>query len=572
MEPVPEVVRLPAGARSSTSRQVGALNLPRRLLVYATPVAAWLAFAGWLCHDFLRKAEAERAALRDRGETILVALQSGIRAITRSRSKRYSFFRQSRDALLKRLIDERASLLAEGELVPDELESRIETLSALRIGGTERLQASLDELAKSPSVFAIGILPAAGEAIMSVGELTRWAVGEPEDGHEAWMDGALILTRKMTEPPSEWIRRELGEEIKKRYLAARNRGRSDGKGPAPAPPREAKAPDQPRPPPPPPAHSKDAVLPAPSDGQKPESSPKQQDPTRGPIYARLALSRGELATAITQHLRMACTAGLFGLVAAALLAIVWDVSIRNREQAAELAVAGARNEHLREMQLAGAGLAHELRNPLNVLRGTAQAMLGAGDMENDVRGGLKCMVAEIDRVVSRLNGFVSFSRVPSPERSSVNAKQVAEQVVGLLQHASDANNTEVEFSDLPVIQADPGLFRQVIFNLLHNALRATEASGAVQVRAIRKEKSKATIEVSDTGIGVPEDIQGELFRPYCTGWDEGTGLGLSIVRQIALAHGWEVGYRPNEGGGSTFWIAGIEVVRSDGQPGPETSA
>lgn len=518
--------------------------MPRRLLVYATPVAAWLAFAGWLHRDFLRKAEAQRAALRDRGETILVALQSGIRAIIRSRSGRRNPVRASRDALLKRLTDERDLLLADAEPVPAELESRIETLSKMTVGHTERLRASLEELAKNPSVFAIGILDAKGEAVLSVGELARWGVGKPEPNQEAWPEGALILTRKMTQPPSEWIRRELGEEIRKRFTAAHGWGKAGDHSPSPDG-RERSRSGSPRP---------------------------KQEPSPGPVYARLVLSQGELTAAISQHRTMAATAGLIGLAAAALFAVVWDVSIRNREQAAELAVAATRNEHLREMQLAGAGLAHETRNPLNVLRGTTQAMLGTGDMGSDVREGLERMVAEIDRVVSRLNGFVSFSKVPSPELAPVDARQTAEQVVGLLQHANDASRTEVEILDLPLIQADPGLFRQMIFNLLHNALRATEESGTVQVRARHKEKSEATIEVADTGIGVPEAIRGELFRPYCTGWDGGTGLGLSIVRQIALAHGWEVGYHPNEDGGSTFWIAGIDVVKSDGQSESETDA
>jgi nitrogen-specific signal transduction histidine kinase len=58
-------------------------------------------------------------------------------------------------------------------------------------------------------------------------------------------------------------------------------------------------------------------------------------------------------------------------------------------------------------------------------------------------------------------------------------------------------------------------------------------------------------------------MEEKLFRPYCSAWPGGIGLGLSIVRQLALAQGWRVGYRPNPGGGSVFWISGIEITELD---------
>jgi len=270
---------------------------------------------------------------------------------------------------------------------------------------------------------------------------------------------------------------------------------------------------------------------------------------------------------------MAFAAGGIGLLAAVVLAVAWHISIQNRENRAALELAEAQNLHLREMQLAGAGLAHEMKNPLNVVRGTAQGMLQRAERVDSERQALECILDEIDRIVSRLNGFLSFSRVPKPDWSAFSARDVVEEVATLLGHGAENGELEIRVDDLPIIRADRALFRQVIFNLLHNAVRATEDGGSICVRAARNGRSHVTVEVVDTGMGVPEDLRNGLFRPYCSGWPEGTGLGLSIVRQIALVHGWEVGYRPNSEKGTIFWVSDIEIEETadESAAGPEAN-
>jgi len=284
------------------------------------------------------------------------------------------------------------------------------------------------------------------------------------------------------------------------------------------------------------------------------------------------MSQGELASVIRQHAVMGLTAGAIGLIAAAVLAGAWHVSIRNRDQASALELAEAQNQHLREMQLAGAGLAHEIRNPLNVLRGTAQGM--SEDCQQTGRQGQSAqrMLDEIDRIVSRLNAFLSFSNLATPEIAPVDAKQIVEEVGALLQHGLEDGKLEIAVDDLPSIRADRTLFRQIVFNLLHNAARATRDSGSVRVEAVRSDRSHLTLEVTDTGLGVSEELRERLFRPYCAGGEGGSGLGLSIVRQLAIAHGWQVGYRPNPDGGSTFWVASIEIAENEGGDEAATDA
>lgn len=545
----------------------------RSRLVYFALAAAWAAFAWWLYRDYVAKVAAERASLRAQGEAILVALESSIGALSRFQDRRGD---QPRDSWYAELRDRRI----------------------------EQLKASLDELVQNPypPIFAVSILDSGGESIVSSGDMERWNIELAGSNDENWLDGALLLTRTVDTSRSEWIRpgkrsffmepllrpfrgmedrerrrsrhpdfwKNLGltadqekkyGEIQKSFAANLQAAKSEGERAAlfsqmqqdfqsilteeQAKKLEAMMVDEE------------------GAGEDRQSRPEERGRSSSPVYARLVLSQGELASIIQHHAHMALLAGMVGLVAAVFLGVAWHSSIKNREQVAALEVAEAQNLHLREMQLAGAGLAHEMKNPLNIVRGTAQGMLQNGNKPAKERQALERMLDEIDRVVSRLNEFLSFSRMPKPEFSPVSVRQVVDQVSSLLHHGMEAENPKIAVSELPTILADRRLFRQIVFNLLHNGVRATEEAGSVRVYAAATGPTTVRLEVSDSGTGVPEGMRDSLFRPYCTGWSGGTGLGLCIVRQLALAHGWKVGYRPSQDGGSTFWISGIELFKGE---------
>ena len=499
----------------------------RRSVVYLVPLMAWLAFAGWLWQGSAAKVAAEKASLRAQGEAILVALESGMGALARIDMGRLEEARAALAELEEQAENEGDDLSWEYQWRLSEARARFEAMSRYRLGRLGQLQASLDELVQSAGVLAVSVVDSQGRTVVSAGDVSRWTAERPTEDHEVWLEGALALTRKVTPRRAQWIRPDVarrsgfgGDGGPYGHHYGRSRDRGGGRGSA--------------------------------GGAKP-----------GPIYSRLILSQGELAAIVAQHRAMALTAGAVGLLAAAVLAAAWHTSIKSREQAAALGLAEAQNQHLREMQLAGAGLAHEIKNPLNVLRGTAQAMLQGEGQTPEQREQLECMLDEIDRMVSRLDEFLSFSRVPTPELAPVRTAQVVEQVAALLQHGAEGAAVAIEVGELPTVQADRGLLRQVVFNLLHNAARAAGESGQVRVAAVADGSSRVTLEVCDSGVGVPEELRDQLFRPYCSGWQGGTGLGLSIVRQIAAAHGWKVGYRPNEDSGSTFWVSHIQVVNDD---------
>ena len=103
------------------------------------------------------------------------------------------------------------------------------------------------------------------------------------------------------------------------------------------------------------------------------------------------------------------------------------------------------------------------------------------------------------------------------------------------------------------------MLRQALFNLLLNATQAVGVGGEIQIVAARN-GTEATLEVRDTGSGVPLERRREIFKPYFTTNEKGTGLGLAVVQQIVLAHGWEIECLPNEPHGAVFRITHLKPM------------
>jgi len=103
------------------------------------------------------------------------------------------------------------------------------------------------------------------------------------------------------------------------------------------------------------------------------------------------------------------------------------------------------------------------------------------------------------------------------------------------------------------------MFRQVLFNLVLNAIQALPEGGEIQVVAQRGVNAEATLEIRDNGPGIPLEQRREIFKPYFTTQQKGTGLGLAIVQQIVLAHGWEVECLSNHPKGAVFRLTHLKA-------------
>ena len=250
-----------------------------------------------------------------------------------------------------------------------------------------------------------------------------------------------------------------------------------------------------------------------------------------------------------------------GAVVLVCLGILWSTSVRLAQAQGRTKLLEAETRHLRELGEAAAGLAHETRNPLGLVRGWAQT-LASEPGQGTQQGSAEAIVEECDRVVARLNQFLAFARPREPVLASVNVGEMVAQLTPLLETDLEEHRLQLqgpEPSQTPTIRADTEMLRQAVFNLLQNAIQFAHPDTTVEVRFTSGHNGSYRLEVADRGTGVAtEDIE-RLFAPYFSTRPGGTGLGLAIVRRIATAHDWKAGYRPRTGGGSVFWLDGIHA-------------
>lgn len=240
-----------------------------------------------------------------------------------------------------------------------------------------------------------------------------------------------------------------------------------------------------------------------------------------------------------------------------LAALYWAFQLNLRAFSAEHGrrLAELQAQQWQELSQAASGLAHEIRNPLGLIRGWAQRIAQretAGSSASEAR----LIVEESDRLAARLTQFLSFARPFEVHPEPIDLDSLVEELLHLVEPDCQTKSVRCVYSAEPkglFVKADRDLLRQALFNLLHNAIKYTKEGSTVSITAQKRDK-ELVIEVADQGPGVPEDDRPKLFTPYFSTDPQGTGLGLSIVRKISAAHGWRVGYHPSPQGGAVFSI------------------
>ena len=241
--------------------------------------------------------------------------------------------------------------------------------------------------------------------------------------------------------------------------------------------------------------------------------------------------------------------------------LAWRSVTRSAELQIRLIRASELNSHLREMNLAAAGLAHETRNPLNIIRGMAQMISKQNEAPAEIREKVRAIVAETDKVTAQLNEFINYSRPREVRRAKLALDSVVNEVVRALAYDIEEKKIKLETKGEPMtIEADEQLLRQALFNLVLNAIQAVGENGRIQIMTEKISASEATVKVGDDGPGVPPERRQEIFKPYFTTNQKGTGLGLAVVQQIVLTHGWEIECLANEPKGALFCITHLKVI------------
>jgi len=216
----------------------------------------------------------------------------------------------------------------------------------------------------------------------------------------------------------------------------------------------------------------------------------------------------------------------------------------------------SRAEHLATLGELATGLAHEIRNPLAGIAGVIEIIGRDLPATSPARGMVKDVRLEINQINRILTDLLETARPHPPQMMRSNLNTTVEHAVMLarLQVLSQPIKIELEQApDLAEVEHDSDRIHQVLLNLLLNAVQAMDGAGTVRV-VIGEREDCASVTVSDTGRGIPEDRLASIFRPFYTTRGNGTGLGLSLVRRIVEDHHGRIDVTSVVGKGSTFEV------------------
>jgi signal transduction histidine kinase len=208
-----------------------------------------------------------------------------------------------------------------------------------------------------------------------------------------------------------------------------------------------------------------------------------------------------------------------------------------------------------------AGVSHEIRNPLGIIRSTAELLHGR--VESDRQKRLSSIIVEES---SRLNDivteFLDFARPKEPRMASCRIEDVLDRNLHAIEAQCQKHSVHVErvyeTGDYSM-DADGDLLYRAFLNLFANALQAMPDGGTLRVRtAFRNGKNgdlRVELRIRDTGHGISEDVRKKIFNPFFTTRETGTGLGLAIVQSIIDSHNGEIEAKSMEGHGTTMIIS-----------------
>jgi len=230
---------------------------------------------------------------------------------------------------------------------------------------------------------------------------------------------------------------------------------------------------------------------------------------------------------------------------------------RKAERADRLAVLGS----------LAAGLAHEIRNPLGSIAGSVELVRDATALEAEDRRLLDAVLRETDRLNELVTTMLEVGRAGPAERAMVPVGPIAREVANLARRSTSEVSVEVvtEPDDDVVAAIDSQQIRQVLWNLVRNAIQFSPRGGTVRVRVVGGEDA-LTLEVSDEGPGISEADRAQLFDMFFTRRRGGVGLGLTLSKQIVEAHQGEIVALPGAKQGSVFRVRIPHVAARSSEP------
>jgi len=244
-------------------------------------------------------------------------------------------------------------------------------------------------------------------------------------------------------------------------------------------------------------------------------------------------------------------------------AIGWFIDSRARARADAATIASQlrelettqqaahRNEKLAAVGRLAAGVAHEVRNPLGVIRASASMVQESFEPGSEPHRACDFICEEIDRLNGLIGALLSFARPTEPRLERVDLQRILEHALRVSTGELERRHIEaVQAANarIPEVLADPDLLVQLLLGLVTNAAEALGEHGRIELR-ISSEHDSVSVEVADSGPGVPAGDAERVFEPFFTTKATGTGLGLAMAARIAQTHGGRVDVLQRRGAG-----------------------
>ncbi len=220
-----------------------------------------------------------------------------------------------------------------------------------------------------------------------------------------------------------------------------------------------------------------------------------------------------------------------------------------------------KNEQLTTLGLLAAEIAHEIRNPLTVIK----LLFGYLDLEfpegDPRRTDVRVIGEKLDQLEAIVSRVLSFAKAPTSVHSRWNVLDIVQDTLVLIRLKLSQGKVQLHFTppgEKLVVDVHKGQLQQVLINLLFNATQAMPEGGSITVNCQREDRPDGPpvvcIDVTDSGTGIPEDLQGRIFDSFLTGRSDGTGLGLAIAKRILASHHGDIQLLATSPAGTTMRV------------------